>query len=258
MGNIYAVGADGKTLWHATLPNERQTRWSYTIPLGGERPGDDAYRILGLSASASRDEVKSAYRRLALATHPDRNPDDAEAAAKFCEVQAAYERILTGVAGGGISGGGITVTFEISGMGPTASFLSADRESVVVGSSQGRLYLFDATGRLREARPLGDGPVRAALRSDGTLGAAWCSDALMFFRENRIINAAESMDWPRALTMLGENVVLWSRNQVQVMDTYGRLLWSVEFSKNVTDVAVHGNTLVCAAGVLAAFRRRGV
>lgn len=257
MENIYAVGADGRTLWHAALPNERQTRWSYTIPLG-RRVSDDAYSILGLSPSASRDEVKSAYRRLALATHPDRNPDDADAAAKFCEVQAAYERILTGVGGRGTSGGAIAVTVEINGMGPTASFLAANAEGVVVGSSQGRVYLFDSSGRFRQAHVLGDGPVRAALRPDGTLGVAWCSDALMFFRQNRIINAAEAMAWPRALTMLGENVVLWRGNQVQIMDPDGRLLWSVEFSKNLTGVATHGNTLVCAAGVLAAFRQRGV
>lgn len=41
-----------------------------------------------------------------------------------------------------------------------------------------------------------------------------------------------------------------------MMDTRGRLLWSVEFSKTVTGAAAHGDTLVCAAGVLTAFRRR--
>jgi hypothetical protein len=103
---------------------------------------------------------------------------------------------------------------------------------------------------------LGDGPVRAALRSDGTVGAAWCSDALLFFKENKIVNAAEAFDWPRALTMLGDDVVLWRGNQVQVLDPNGQLLWSVEFSKSITGVAAHGDMLVCAAGVLTAFRRR--
>ena len=46
--------------------------------------------------------------------------------------------------------------------------------------------------------------------------------------------------------MLGDDVVLW-QNEVQVLDAYGRLLWSVEFSKTVTGVAAHGDTLVCAA-----------
>lgn len=256
MGNIYAVGPDGRTLWHAALPNERQTHWEFTIPLKSGHGSQEAYDALGLPFDASRDEVKSAYRRLALATHPDRNPSDNSAAAKFRLVQGAYERILAGPAVGGTATAGITVSMEIQGIGPTASFLAANAAGVVVGSSQGRLYLFDGNGGLREARVLGDGPVRAALRQDGTVGAAWCGDALLFFKEDKIVNAAEALDWPRALTMLGDDVVLWRGNEVQVMDVDGRLLWAVEFSKTVTGVAAHGDTLVCAAGVLTAFRRR--
>ena len=74
MGNVYAVAPNGKTLWHAALPNERQTRWEFTIPLQGGRGNEEPYGILGLPLNAPRDQVKSAYRRLALATHPDRNP----------------------------------------------------------------------------------------------------------------------------------------------------------------------------------------
>jgi hypothetical protein len=41
------------------------------------------------------------------------------------------------------------------------------------------------------------------------------------------------------------------------MDADGQMLWVVEFSKSIAGAAAHGDTLVCAAGVLAAFRRRG-
>ncbi len=126
---------------------------------------------------------------------------------------------------------------EIQGFGPTASFLAANAAGVVVGSSQGRLYVFNENGGLREARVLGDGPVRAALRPDGAVGAAWCSDVLLFFKENRIINAAEVLDWPRALTMFGDDVVLWRGNELKIMDAYGRVLWAVEFSRTITSVA---------------------
>jgi hypothetical protein len=180
------------------------------------------------------------------------------AVAKFRRVQGAYERILTGAPASATAGAGITINVEIQGIGPTASFLAANTGGVAVGSSDGRLYLFDANGKLRESRVLGDRPVRAALRPDGTLGAAWCADALLFFKANRIVNAAEALESPEALAMFGDDVVLWRRNQVQVMDAYGRLMWSVEFSKNVTGVSAHGDTLVCAAGVLAAFRRTDV
>ncbi len=208
MGNIYAVAPNGNTLWHARLPNERQTHWEFTIPFQSVQGSQEPYGVLELPPDAPREKVKSAYRRLALATHPDRNPDDNDATAKFRRIQEAYERILVGHAVSGTAPAGIAVSMEIQGIGPTASFLGANTTGVVLGSSQGQLYIFDGNGSLREARVLGDGPVRVAVRPDGTVGAAWCSDALLFFRENKIINAAESVDWPHALTMLGDDVVL--------------------------------------------------
>ncbi|TWT40353.1 Curved DNA-binding protein [Phycisphaerae bacterium RAS1] len=53
--------------------------------------GKDPYKILGVSRTASADEVKQAYRRLAKQHHPDRNPGDRTAELRFKEVQAAYE-----------------------------------------------------------------------------------------------------------------------------------------------------------------------
>ena len=49
------------------------------------------YDVLGVSKKASAEEIKKAYRKLARQYHPDRNPDDAEAEAKFKEVQGAYD-----------------------------------------------------------------------------------------------------------------------------------------------------------------------
>lgn len=51
----------------------------------------DPYEILGVSKSASTDEIKSAYRKLAQKFHPDRNPGDKTAEAKFKEVSGAYD-----------------------------------------------------------------------------------------------------------------------------------------------------------------------
>ena len=51
----------------------------------------DFYETLGVARSASDEEIKKAYRKLAMKYHPDRNPDNAEAEAKFKEVQQAYD-----------------------------------------------------------------------------------------------------------------------------------------------------------------------
>jgi len=50
----------------------------------------DYYQVLGISRSASSDEIHSAYKSLSLKFHPDKNPDDARAAEQFKEVQEAY------------------------------------------------------------------------------------------------------------------------------------------------------------------------
>lgn len=51
----------------------------------------DYYRILGVSRNATDEEIKSAFRKLALKYHPDRNPGDKDAEAKFKEINEAYE-----------------------------------------------------------------------------------------------------------------------------------------------------------------------
>jgi len=78
----------------------------------------DYYEVLGVAKSASADEIKKAYRKIALQFHPDRNPGDATAEEKFKEAaeaydvlsdadkKARYDRFGHAGVGGAASGGG--------------------------------------------------------------------------------------------------------------------------------------------------------
>ena len=54
----------------------------------------DPYEILGTTPGATDDEIKKAYRQQCKRYHPDLNPDDPTAEAKFKEVQAAYDQVM--------------------------------------------------------------------------------------------------------------------------------------------------------------------
>ena len=54
----------------------------------------DYYQVLGLHRNASEDEIKRAYRKLALQYHPDHHPDDSESEEKFKEIGEAYAVLI--------------------------------------------------------------------------------------------------------------------------------------------------------------------
>src|ERR1700681_877246 len=54
----------------------------------------DYYEVLGVQKTVAQEEIKRAYRKLAVKFHPDKNPDDAHAEEKFKELGEAYDVLM--------------------------------------------------------------------------------------------------------------------------------------------------------------------
>ena len=109
----------------------------------------DYYDILGISRNADQAEIKSAYRKLAIKYHPDKNPDNKEAEEKFKEAAEAYEVLSTpekrqrydqfghaGGASGGFGGGGMNMEDIFSQFGDIFGGGGSPFESFFGGGGQ--------------------------------------------------------------------------------------------------------------------------
>jgi molecular chaperone DnaJ len=114
----------------------------------------DYYDVLGVSKSASAEEIKKAYRKLAIKYHPDKNPDDKSAEEKFKEAAEAYEVLSSpekkqrydqfghagvgGAAGGGYGGGGMNMEDIFSQFGDIFGGGGSPFDSFFGGGGQSR------------------------------------------------------------------------------------------------------------------------
>ena len=126
----------------------------------------DYYEVLGVSKNASDDEIKKAFRKLALKYHPDKNPGDKEAEAKFKEISEAHEVLsdkqkrarydqfghagVNGAAGGNPFGGGNPFeggSFNFNGQAFNFDFGGGGLDDILGG-----IFGFGGTRRPRRGR----------------------------------------------------------------------------------------------------------
>ena len=92
LGHVWSVGPDGETEWQLHLQDlSGRSVSEIRVPFGHAAAA--AASALGVSAHASPQEIKRAYRQAVKRAHPDHHPDDATAAARFRRVQEAYESL---------------------------------------------------------------------------------------------------------------------------------------------------------------------
>ena len=122
----------------------------------------DYYEVLGVSKTASEDEIKKAFRKLAVKYHPDKNPGDKEAEKKFIEANEAYEVLsdkqkrarydqfghagVGGAAGNPFGGSGRTGNFNFNGQSFNFDFGGGGFDDIL-----GSIFGFGGTHR-RPAR----------------------------------------------------------------------------------------------------------
>lgn len=229
-GYLYAFDVNGKELWRWQTPGaERFSGLDSFRPCPYTIAATDAFAVV--SSMENIYSVSPSGRLLWHAALP--NPSQSSS----------------------VTEGGITLTIEMHGMGPMASFVHVTAAQILVGSSQGKLYEIDHRGKISRVTEIGEGHTRPVLTQAGSVAAVWAKPSILFLDDRHMSSTQGSIDWPAGLTMLGADVVLWSRNDLEVIDRAGKVLSKIEFSKAITHVASHDSDVVCAAGVLVAFRR---
>lgn len=98
----------------------------------------DLYAILGVPKNASKDDIVKAYRKGAQQHHPDRNPGDAEAEARFRDIQEAYDILSDQNKRADYDRGGHTMHFRMHGQGQPFSSNFNDVMSDIFGASKFR------------------------------------------------------------------------------------------------------------------------
>lgn len=249
---VFMLDSRGKLRWTWRVPTEPKT-FTYTFPLEGRVSPAQYYKVLGVSTAAPLDEVRRAFRRRAMDTHPDRHPDDPHASSKFREAVQAYEAIVSGEAVP-TSSEGITVEVSMAGFITTiyGMAVSQDGQETIVAASDGGLTYLDAGGR----------PTRRLVASEGAGHLAATPDlqrvvyshwqGFNFYSSTGLLSTyPEEQLYQLRMSPDGRHIATWNKKQYRLFSIDGQTVAELEFARNISDVAfASSNEMIVAAGKL--------
>ena len=250
-GSVYRVTHEGELQWSFNLAAQVLPAHEFSVspaPLA-------AYEELGLPISAEAEMVKVAYRKRAMATHPDRNPHLAGAAEQFQRVHRAYEAIMAADQADRIDVD-VKVPLDLLPRAVTSLLISGDLTHIA--TIDGKLYTLNNEGIVIDACALGEGRVVTYVDAESNLIAAWCDGRLFRFDGLTPLPLAEHRWVPDGAGAFGEDLYIWHKKRVGVLDPSGQEIWAAEFPATISAVVADADRLVVAGGVVAAFRRNGV
>ena len=245
---LFMLDRSGALRWTWRTKTEKLR---FAVPPQTPSASDAHYQQLGVTRTASPDDVRRAFRKKAFATHPDRNADDPRAAEKFKEAMRAYEAIKMAERAGS-DGPRRSMGIHL-GLGPNAIFgLAVGDDGQVIASSRDGLTFIDANGRMTQQLIPGDGvgtvhasgDLRRIVYAHGRGLSFYTVDGLVKrYPANRLYQVAVRGD--------GERVIAWHGRQVLAFDGAGDLLAELEFAKQVGAFAFLANDqLLIGAGKL--------
>jgi hypothetical protein len=230
------------------------------VRLPGRRSASAAAAAaLGLSAHASPEQIKRAYRQAVKHAHPDLNPDDATAAERFRRVQQAYESLSGEGAASGNGAGASVIRFGFPSAA-TVSFLGVVEDDWLVGGSAGRLFRLSSEGRLLARVRLASGAV-FCLRDCSQAVVAFYSyplalpapPNLWFVDAPAPVSLPDQYPWPDHLVGSYVSDLLAHRRRgchLGLIDETGALAVQLRCPRAISSICVAEGVLVLAAGAL--------
>ena len=134
----------------------------------------DPYQVLGVSPSATDDEIKAAYRSLAKKYHPDRNNGSAEAEQKMMQINDAYAQIVEMRKNGGAQSG-YQYNYGYGGSGQAQQYapeFNAVRQQLAFGNFQAAMQMLEQMNNiLKNSTAGGSAPAEGTVTIQDGSGA---------------------------------------------------------------------------------------